>query len=55
MNYSNLISLISHQEKTADMDPLPVAMEPPGRSLSVEASVLSAGNEADEDTVEIEL
>lgn len=51
MNHSDLILLRSHQEKTADMDPL----SPPGRSVNVEASVLSAGNEADEDTVEIEL
>lgn len=55
MNYSNPISLLSHQEKTADMDPLPVATEPPGRILNVEASVRGAGSEVDEDTVEIEL
>ncbi|XP_076602626.1 cohesin subunit SA-2 [Chaetodon auriga] len=45
----------SHQEKTADPDPFCVPAEPAAKRLNVEASVLSAGNEADDDTVEIEL
>lgn len=55
MNYCNIILPLSHQEKTTDMDPFSVAMEPPAKRSNTEASVLSAGNEADEDTVEIEL
>nr|XP_046261059.1 cohesin subunit SA-2 isoform X2 [Scatophagus argus] len=45
----------SHQEKTTDMDPFSVPVEPPAKRSNIEASVLGAGNEADDDTVEIEL
>lgn len=55
MNYCNIISHLSHREKTSDMVPLFVAMETPVKRSNMEASVLSAGNEADEDTVDIEL
>ena len=48
-------SNLSHQEKTPDMDPFSVPVEPPVKRLNIEASVLSTGSEADEDTVEIEL
>lgn len=37
------------------MDPFSVPVEPPVKRLNIEASVLSTGSEADEDTVEIEL
>ncbi|XP_044073154.1 cohesin subunit SA-2 isoform X1 [Siniperca chuatsi] len=45
----------SHQEKTADMDPFAVPVEPPAKRLNIEGSVPSTGNEADDDTVEVEL
>ncbi|XP_028447448.1 cohesin subunit SA-2 isoform X4 [Perca flavescens] len=45
----------SNQERTADVDPFSVPVEPPAKSLNIEGSVLSAGNEADDDTVEVEL
>ncbi|KAM9347320.1 cohesin subunit SA-2 [Symphorus nematophorus] len=45
----------SHQEKTTDTDPFSVPVEPPTKRLSMEASVLSTGNEVDDDSVEIEL
>ncbi|XP_041806780.1 cohesin subunit SA-2 [Chelmon rostratus] len=45
----------SYQEKAADMDPFSLPVEPPARRLSMEASVLSTGNEADDDTVEVEV
>ncbi|XP_068602243.1 cohesin subunit SA-2 [Brachionichthys hirsutus] len=44
----------SHPEKTADMDPFPVLMDPRAR-LNVAASVISTGNEDDGDTVEVEI
>ncbi|KAF1382811.1 hypothetical protein PFLUV_G00147670 [Perca fluviatilis] len=40
----------SNQERTADVDPFSVPAEPPAKSLNIEGSVLSAGNEADDDT-----
>ncbi|XP_029314249.1 cohesin subunit SA-2 isoform X2 [Cottoperca gobio] len=43
----------SHQEKTTDMDPFSVPVEPPAKRSNIEGSVLS--NEADDDTVEVEL
>ncbi|XP_037645354.1 cohesin subunit SA-2 isoform X1 [Sebastes umbrosus] len=43
----------SHQEKTTDMDPFSVPVEPPAKRLDTEGSVLSTGNEADD--VEVEL
>ncbi|XP_063743447.1 cohesin subunit SA-2 isoform X2 [Eleginops maclovinus] len=45
----------SRQEKTADMDPFSVPVEPPAKRSNMEGSVLSPGNEADDDTVEVEL
>ncbi|XP_047456471.1 cohesin subunit SA-2 [Mugil cephalus] len=47
----------SHQERTADTDPSSVPLsEPPAKRLNAEGSVLSAGNEPeDDDTVEVEL
>ncbi|KAM3607691.1 uncharacterized protein V6R79_011826 [Siganus canaliculatus] len=45
----------SHQEKTSDADPFSVPVEPPAKRLIIEGSVLSTGNEADDDTVEIEV
>lgn len=45
----------SHQDKTPDMDPFSVPVEPPAKRLNIGESVLSTGSEADEDTVEIEL
>ncbi|XP_054470907.1 cohesin subunit SA-2 isoform X2 [Anoplopoma fimbria] len=45
----------SHQEKTTDADPISVPAEPPARRLNFEGSVLSTGNEAEDDTVDVEL
>ncbi|XP_056245150.1 cohesin subunit SA-2 [Seriola aureovittata] len=45
----------SHQEKTTDIDPFSVPLEPAARRLNTEGSVLSMSNEVDDDTVEIEL
>lgn len=55
MNYCDIISRLSHREKASDTVPLSVAMETPAKRSNMEASVLSAGTEADEDTVDIEL
>lgn len=55
MKYCDIISCLSYREKTSDAVPLSVAMETPAKRLNMEASVLSAGTEADEDTVDIEL
>lgn len=46
---------LSLQEKTTDTDPFSVPVEPPARRLTTEESVLSTGNEVDDDTVEVEL
>lgn len=48
-------SNLSHQDKTPDMDPFSVPVEPPAKRLNIGEPVLSTGSEADEDTVEIEL
>ncbi|XP_062257949.1 cohesin subunit SA-2 isoform X3 [Platichthys flesus] len=45
----------SHQEKTTDVDPLSIPLEPAARGVYPEGSVLSSSNEAEDDTVEIEL
>ncbi|XP_034417689.1 cohesin subunit SA-2 isoform X2 [Cyclopterus lumpus] len=45
----------SHQEKTADADPFSVSVEPPATRLNSEGSVASPGNEAEDDTVDVEL
>ncbi|KAM7407077.1 hypothetical protein PAMA_003009 [Pampus argenteus] len=45
----------SHQEKTSDMDPFSVPVEPPTKRPTDEGSVLSTGNETDDDTVEVEV
>lgn len=54
MNHRNIILLPSCQERTADTDLFSVAMDPPAKTANREASVLSAGSEADDETVEIE-
>ncbi|XP_074551009.1 cohesin subunit SA-2 [Halichoeres trimaculatus] len=45
----------SRQEKSADLDPFSVPVDPPARRPTVAGSVLSTGNEVDDDTVEVEL
>lgn len=45
----------SQQEKTNDVDPFAVPVEHPVTRLNFEGSVLSTGNEADDDTVDVEL
>ncbi|XP_071335920.1 cohesin subunit SA-2 isoform X2 [Trachinotus anak] len=45
----------SHQERTTEMDPFSIPLEPPARRLNTEGSVLSTSNEVDDDAVEIEL
>uniref|UniRef100_UPI0037E7FB19 cohesin subunit SA-2 n=1 Tax=Semicossyphus pulcher TaxID=241346 RepID=UPI0037E7FB19 len=45
----------SHQEKTTDMDPFSVPVEPPAKRLIMEGSILGSSNEADDDTVEVEV
>ncbi|KAK5890217.1 hypothetical protein CesoFtcFv8_013763 [Champsocephalus esox] len=45
----------SHQDKTADTDPFSVPVEPPAKRSNIEGTVLSIHNEADDDTVEVEL
>ncbi|XP_059198613.1 cohesin subunit SA-2 [Centropristis striata] len=45
----------SHQEKATDMDPFSVPVEPPANRPKIEGSVLSTGNETEDDTVEVEL
>lgn len=37
------------------MDPFSVPVEPPARRPNIEGSVLSTGNEAEDDTVDVEL
>ncbi|KAJ4933389.1 hypothetical protein JOQ06_030220 [Pogonophryne albipinna] len=45
----------SHQEKTADTDPFSIPVEPPAKRSNIQGTVLSILNEADDDTVEVEL
>ncbi|XP_037542617.1 cohesin subunit SA-2 [Nematolebias whitei] len=45
----------SLQEKISNVDPSPVPLELPRRSLNTEESVLSIGSEPDDGTVEVEL
>ncbi|KAI4806054.1 hypothetical protein KUCAC02_010645 [Chaenocephalus aceratus] len=45
----------SHQEKTADTDPFSVPVEPPAKRSNIQGTVLSIHNEADDDTVDVEL
>ncbi|XP_038576945.1 cohesin subunit SA-2 isoform X2 [Micropterus salmoides] len=45
----------SQQEKSNDVDPFAVPVEHPVTRLNFEGSVLSTGNEADDDTVDVEL
>ncbi|XP_034549022.1 cohesin subunit SA-2 isoform X2 [Notolabrus celidotus] len=45
----------SRQEKTTDMDPFSVPVDPPARMLNLGGSVVSASNDAEDDTVEVEL
>ncbi|KAM7380244.1 hypothetical protein PAMP_003556 [Pampus punctatissimus] len=45
----------SHQEKTSDLDPFSVPVELPTKRPTDEGSVLSTGNETDDDTVEVEV
>ncbi|KAI9530119.1 hypothetical protein NQZ68_004136 [Dissostichus eleginoides] len=45
----------SHQEKTADTDPFSIPVEPPAKRSNIQGTVPSILNEADNDTVEVEL
>ncbi|XP_040005085.1 cohesin subunit SA-2 isoform X2 [Xiphias gladius] len=45
----------SHQERTTDMDPFSLPLEPSARRLDTEGTIVSTSNEVDDDTVEIEL
>lgn len=55
VHIKNTPQLLSQQEKSNDVDPFAVPVEHPVTRLNFEGSVLSTGNEADDDTVDVEL